>query len=125
MAAVDPIEGKAQTGCHKESRVGKVRVHARQLVKANRIMWWISLLFGNVESVNGTNKARSKLLKLRTRIEPATRHNHNGHKLNKVTEMKICGSKGYRAAEDMNFFWPIPISVLPGRYPRHYWYRLA
>jgi hypothetical protein len=64
-AKVDPIDGKAQTGYHNESRVGKVRVHARQLAKANRLMWWISLLFGKVESVSGTNKARSKILKLR------------------------------------------------------------
>jgi hypothetical protein len=64
-AKVDPIDGKAQTGYHNESRVGKARVHARQLAKANRLMWWISLLFGKVESVSGTNKARSKILKLR------------------------------------------------------------
>jgi hypothetical protein len=64
-AKVDPIDGKAQTGYHNESRVGKARVHARQLAKANRLMWWISLLFGKVESVSGTNKARSKIQKLR------------------------------------------------------------
>jgi hypothetical protein len=64
-AKVDPIDGKAQTGYHNESRVGKARVHARQLAKANRLMWWISLLFGKVESVSGTNKAQSKILKLR------------------------------------------------------------
>jgi hypothetical protein len=90
--------------CHNESRVGEVGVHARRLAKANRLMWWIDLLFGKVESVSGTNKVRSKILKLRTRIEPATRLNHDGHKLDKVTEMKICGSKGYRTAEDMDFF---------------------
>jgi hypothetical protein len=60
MAKVDPIDGKAQTGCHNKSRVGEARVHVRRLVKANRLMWWISLLFGKVESVSGTNKARSK-----------------------------------------------------------------
>jgi hypothetical protein len=54
--------------------------------------------------VSGTNKAWSKILKLRTRIEPATRLNHDEHKLNKVTKTKICGPKGYRIAEDMNFF---------------------
>jgi hypothetical protein len=32
-----------------------------------------------------------------------TRVNHDGHKLNKVTETKICSSKGYRTAEDMIF----------------------
>jgi hypothetical protein len=68
MVKVDPMYEKAQTGFHNESRVGEVRVHARQLVKANRLMWWISLLFGKVESVSGTNKAHSKILKLRTRI---------------------------------------------------------
>jgi hypothetical protein len=68
MAKVDPMDGKAQTGFHNESRVGEVRVHTRRLVKANRLMWWIGLLFGRVESVSGTNKARSKILKLRTRI---------------------------------------------------------
>jgi hypothetical protein len=68
MAKVDPMDGKAQIGFHNESRVGKVRVHARRLVKANRLMWWIDLLFGKVESVSGTNKAWSKILKLRTRI---------------------------------------------------------
>jgi hypothetical protein len=62
----DPMDGKAQTGFHNESRVGKARVHVRQLAKANRLMWWIGLLFGKVESVSGTNKARSKILKLRT-----------------------------------------------------------
>jgi hypothetical protein len=68
MAKVDPMDGKAQIGFHNESRVGKMRVHARRLVKANRLMWWIDLLFGKVESVSGTNKAWSKILKLRTRI---------------------------------------------------------
>ena len=43
-------------------------VHTRWLAKANRLMWWIGLLFGKVESVSGTNKERSKILKLRTRI---------------------------------------------------------
>jgi hypothetical protein len=65
MAKVDPMEGKAQSGYHNESRVGKVRVHIRRLAKANRLMWWIDLLFGKVESVSGTNKARSKILELR------------------------------------------------------------
>jgi hypothetical protein len=63
---VDPMDGKAQTGFHNESRVGKARVHARQLAKANRLMWWIGLLFGKVQLVSGTNKARSKIVKLRT-----------------------------------------------------------
>jgi hypothetical protein len=65
---VDPMYEKAQTGFHNESRVDEVRVHARQLVEANRLMWWIGLLFGKVESVSVTNKAHSKILKLRTRI---------------------------------------------------------
>jgi hypothetical protein len=65
MAMVDPMDGKTQTGFHNESRVGEARVHARRLVKANRLMWWISLLFGKVESVSGTYIARSKILKLR------------------------------------------------------------
>jgi hypothetical protein len=65
---VDPMDGKAQTGFHNESRVDEVRVHTRQLAKANRLMWWFDLLFGKVESVSGTNKARSKILKLRTEI---------------------------------------------------------
>jgi hypothetical protein len=68
MAKVDPMDGKAQTGFHNESRVDNVRVHARWLAKANRLMWWIGLLFGKVESLSGTDKARSKILKLRTRI---------------------------------------------------------
>jgi hypothetical protein len=63
MAKVDPIDGNAQTGFHNESRVDEVRVHARRLAKANRLMWWISLLFEKAESVSGTNKARSKILK--------------------------------------------------------------
>jgi hypothetical protein len=67
-AKVDPMDGINQIGCHNESRVGEARVHARRLVKANRLMWWIGLLFGKVESVSGTNKARSKILKLRTQI---------------------------------------------------------
>jgi hypothetical protein len=62
MANVDPIVGKAQTGFHNESRVGEVRVHVRRLAKANRLMWWIGLLFRKVESLSGTNKARSKIL---------------------------------------------------------------
>jgi hypothetical protein len=57
---VDVMDGKSQTGFHNESRVDEVRVHARRLAKANRLMWWIGLLFGNVESVSGTNKVRSK-----------------------------------------------------------------
>jgi hypothetical protein len=65
-AKVDPMDGKAETGCHNESRVGKARVHARRLVKTNRLMWWIGLLFGKVELVSGTNKAHHKILKLRT-----------------------------------------------------------
>jgi hypothetical protein len=68
MAKVDPMDEKAQIGCHNESIVGEVRVHGRRLAKVNRLMWWISLLFGKVESMNGTNKAQSKILKLRTRI---------------------------------------------------------
>jgi hypothetical protein len=67
-AKVDLMVGKAQTGFHNESRVGKARVHARRLAKVNRLMWWIGLLFGKVESVSGTNKEWSKILKLRTRI---------------------------------------------------------
>jgi hypothetical protein len=66
MAKVDPMDGKAQTRFYNESRVGEVRVHARRVAKANRLMWWISLLFGKVESVSGTNKVRSKILTLRT-----------------------------------------------------------
>jgi hypothetical protein len=65
LPKVDPMDGKAQKGFHNESRVGEARVHARWLAKANRLMWWIGLLFGKVESVSGTNKARSKILKLR------------------------------------------------------------
>jgi hypothetical protein len=65
-AKVDPMDEKAQTGFHNESRVGEARVHAKQLAKANRLVWWISLLFGKVESVSGTNKVWSKILKLRT-----------------------------------------------------------
>jgi hypothetical protein len=68
MARVDPMDGKAQTGFHNESRVGEARVHAWRLAKANRLMSWIGLLFGKVESVSDTNKAQSKILKLRTRI---------------------------------------------------------
>jgi hypothetical protein len=66
MAKVDPMDGKAQTGLHNESRVSKARFNARRLAKANRLMWWIGLLFGKVESVSGANKARRKILKLRT-----------------------------------------------------------
>jgi hypothetical protein len=62
----DPMDEKAQTGFHNEFRVGEVRVHARRLAKAKQLMWWIDLLFGKVESVIDTNKARSKILKLRT-----------------------------------------------------------
>jgi hypothetical protein len=65
-AKVDPMDEKAQTGFHNESRVGEARVHAKQLAKANRLVWWISLLFRKVESVSGTNKEWSKILKLRT-----------------------------------------------------------
>jgi hypothetical protein len=54
--------------------------------------------------VSSIDKAQSKILKLRTRILLATRLNHDGHKLNKVAEMKICSSKGYRTVEDMIFF---------------------
>jgi hypothetical protein len=64
MAKVDPMDGKAQTGFHNESRVGEVRVYARRLAKVNRLMCWIDLLFRKVESVSGTNKAWSKILKL-------------------------------------------------------------
>jgi hypothetical protein len=65
-AKVDPMDRKTQIGCHNESRVGEARVHARRLAKPNRLIWWIGLLSGKVESVNDTNKARSKILKLRT-----------------------------------------------------------
>jgi hypothetical protein len=68
MAKVDPMDEKAQTGFHNESRVVKARVHARRVAKVNRLMWWIGLLFRKVESVSGTNKAWTKILKLRTRI---------------------------------------------------------
>jgi hypothetical protein len=63
---VDPMDEKAQTGLHNESRVGEARVHTRRPAKANRLMCWISLLFGKVELVSSTNKARSKIPKLRT-----------------------------------------------------------
>jgi hypothetical protein len=66
MAKVDPMDGMTQTGFHNESRVGEARVHARRLAKANQLMWWIGLLFGKVESVSCTNKAWSKILKLKT-----------------------------------------------------------
>jgi hypothetical protein len=59
---VDPMDGKAQIGFHNESRVSKARFHARWIAKANQLMWWIGLLFGMVESVSGTNKARRKIL---------------------------------------------------------------
>jgi hypothetical protein len=62
LCKVDPMNGKAQAGFHNESRVGEARVHARRLVKVNRLMWWISLLFGKVELVSGTNKAHNKIL---------------------------------------------------------------
>jgi hypothetical protein len=65
---VDPMDIKAQIGFHNESRVGKARVHARRLAKANRSMCWIGLLFGKVKSVSDTNRAQSKILKLRTQI---------------------------------------------------------
>jgi hypothetical protein len=65
---VDPMEGTAQTVFYNESRVGEARVHARRLAKANRLICLIGLLFGKVESVSGTNKARSKILKVRTQI---------------------------------------------------------
>jgi hypothetical protein len=65
-AKIDPMDGKAQIGFHNKSRIGEARVHVRRLAKANRLMWWIDLLFGKVESVSGTNKAQSKILKLRT-----------------------------------------------------------
>jgi hypothetical protein len=68
MEKVYPMDGKAEIGCHDESWVGEVRVHARRLAKANRLMWWIGLLFGKVESVSNTNKAWSKILKLRIQI---------------------------------------------------------
>jgi hypothetical protein len=32
MAKVDPMDGKAQTGFHNESRVGEARVHVMRLV---------------------------------------------------------------------------------------------
>jgi hypothetical protein len=65
-AKVDPMDGKAQIGFHNESRVGEVRVPTCRLAKPNQLMCWIGLLFGKVESVSGTNKAQSKILKLRT-----------------------------------------------------------
>jgi hypothetical protein len=40
MAKVDPMDGKAQTGCHNESRVDEERVHARQLANVNRFVIW-------------------------------------------------------------------------------------
>jgi hypothetical protein len=66
MAKVDPMDRNAQTGFYNESRLGEARVHARRLAKANRLMWWIGLLFGKVESVSVTDKTWSKILKLRT-----------------------------------------------------------
>jgi hypothetical protein len=65
MAKVDSMDGKAQTRFHNESRVGETRVHARRLAKANQLIWWINLLFEKVESMSGTNKTRSKILKLK------------------------------------------------------------
>jgi hypothetical protein len=62
---VDPMDGTAQTEFYNESRVGEARVHARRLAKKNRLICWIGLLFGTVESVSDTNKAQSKILKVR------------------------------------------------------------
>jgi hypothetical protein len=59
-AQVDPMDGKAQIEFHNEFRVGEARVHARRLVKANRLMWWIGLLFGKVESVSGEQNTKIK-----------------------------------------------------------------
>jgi hypothetical protein len=68
LGALEVEFGPLPVGKPDSGLVGEVRVHARWLAKANRLMWWIGLLFGKVESVSGTNKARSKILKLRTRI---------------------------------------------------------
>jgi hypothetical protein len=37
--------------------------------------------------------------------KPATRLNHDEHELNKETEKQKYGSKGYRIAESVQFFW--------------------
>jgi hypothetical protein len=68
MAKVYPMDAKAQIGCHNESTVGEARVHERRLAKANRLMWWIGLLFEKEESMSAIDKARRKILKLKTRI---------------------------------------------------------
>jgi hypothetical protein len=59
-AKVDPMDGKAQVEFHNASRVGKARVHARWLAKANRLMWWIGLLFRKVETVRAQTKHGAK-----------------------------------------------------------------
>jgi hypothetical protein len=68
LGALEVEFGPLPVGKPGSGLVSEARVHARWLAKANRLMWWIGLLFGKVESVSGTNKARSKILKLRTRI---------------------------------------------------------
>jgi hypothetical protein len=69
MAKVDPMDRKAQTGCHNESRVGEARVHARRLAKANRLMWSIGLLFGKVESVSGIDERHKQSTEQNTKTK--------------------------------------------------------
>jgi hypothetical protein len=53
-------------------------------------MWWLSLLFGVVEWMGGTNKSSKwSTKKHEHESKLATRLDHEEHKLNKVTELKL------------------------------------
>jgi hypothetical protein len=56
--------------------------------------------------VSGTTKSTEQsIANQKHKSKPATRLDHDGHKLNKATENKNCGSKGYRTAESIDVFF--------------------
>jgi hypothetical protein len=55
--------------------------------------------------VSGTTKSTEQsIANQKHKSKPAIRLDHDGHKLNKATENKNCGSKGYRTTESIDVF---------------------
>jgi hypothetical protein len=64
-AKIDPMDGNAQIGFTMNLGLAK-REFTQGSSEGKTINGLDGLLFGKVESVSSTNKARSKILKLRT-----------------------------------------------------------
>jgi hypothetical protein len=63
--------------------------------------------------VSGTTKStKQSTANQKHKSKPATRLDHDRHKLNKETENKNCGCKGYRTAESIDVFLAFSWSLI-------------